>query len=939
MAINLKQISLSDTNNIKLDKVNYNFDQLVANGGGPQGFQGNPGDTGYQGVTGYQGNQGSLGDQGAVGVQGTSGQGIWKQNGISGDPTKTLLPTHDTVTHGPNAPTVAIGYKSNSDFYQNGVEENVSLLLNRGTNSQNNLELRTEGSDNAFYYRLSSSANLATMITGFRLPTNVSSAVLKQYATEFQWISEDPNAVVPLISLDGTKLQVNVNADFDSPVTINNTLEISGTPSGAAAGKIAVSADASGLVDFKTIEEIGGVVPLGTIVSVDPSFFSTNFILNQTNVASGGDATSAKFKVGAGINNFAGWYLCNGKEWTDGAGIDYQTEDLNSFSYTIEDNPDSLDTKSQGAATQSDYSLTIIGGSSVTMDANYTAPNYNITGSVSTTSTPIGNSQGGTTFTIKKLPQIVYLGTEDLYWQDKGIDQAPTTVATYRFIDGSTDALVAATISEVVSAQSGNSGTFNVSIPAPAGQYWDNNNLPTITPASIIYTIDSVTTSGTTGSPENLNIQVSYASHPNTDVTVDFPYDSSGSIVVIPITEAIDFTFTDTYGGVSTMTHTKTDLNGSSGSFTVSIPADSNTPTLQYWNAAPTFALPGGPEGYNITNSTLADPDNDTYTQVWTFTVTYSSFPYSGPVNFNYSSNMSRTTIPITTIANTYTINSTKSPTPSTQTITATPGDTVTLAPFTLTSQNNTYWDPSKAPIVAFAGTGGSGGMIMRTSDISIPANAYTYTDAVGSPTLSQPTIIQITAKDIDFANTSAVSLGTTDPTSISIGGISQLYFQPFVLFSTTWTSGNNNWNSGNISHYNTASPPNSGVYPDRTWTIRNQTIDSVSIRMKVMKSSQVSANDHTSGSMSALLSNGQTATQSASTAGAGATVISGSNSTVNYAGTVFTIPAGDDIDIVWANVVYPTGSGAGWQISLQYYSGTTSPGEANETPLMQIHA
>ena len=36
MAINLKQILISDTDNIKLDKVNYNFDQLVANGGGPQ---------------------------------------------------------------------------------------------------------------------------------------------------------------------------------------------------------------------------------------------------------------------------------------------------------------------------------------------------------------------------------------------------------------------------------------------------------------------------------------------------------------------------------------------------------------------------------------------------------------------------------------------------------------------------------------------------------------------------------------------------------------------------------------------------------------------------------------------------------------------------------------------------------------------------------------
>ena len=768
MAINLKQISLSDTNNIKLDKVNYNFDQLVANGGGPQGFQGNPGDTGYQGVTGYQGNQGSLGDQGAVGVQGTSGQGIWKENGISPNSTKTLLPTHDTNTHGPNAPTVAIGYKSDSDFYQNGVEENVSLLLNRGTNSQNNLELRTEGSDNAFYYRLSSSANLATMITGFRLPTNGSSAVLKQYATEFQWISEDPNAVVPLISLNGTKLQVNVDADFNSPVTINGTLKISGTATAAAAGKIAVSADASGTVDFKTIEEIGGVVPLGTIVSVDPSFFSTNFILNQTNVASGGDATSAKFKVGAGINNFAGWYLCNGKEWTDGAGIDYQTEDLNSFSYTIEDNPDSLNTNSQGAATQSDYSLTIIGGSSVTMDANYTAPNYNITGSVSTTSTPIGNSQGGTTFTIKKLPQIVYLGTEDLYWQDKGIDQAPTTVATYRFIDGSNDALVAATISEVVSAQSGNSGTFNVSIPAPADQYWDNSNLPAINSPSAIYTIDSVAVDG---GQQNLylNIQVSYASHPNTDVTVDFTYDSSGSIVVIPITEAIDFTFTDTYGGVSTMTHTKTDLNGSSGSFTVSIPADSNTPTLQYWNAAPTFALPGGPEGYNITNSNLYDPDGDGYAQVWTFTVTYSSFPYSGPVNFNYSSNMSRTTIPITTIANTYNLTQQANWSAGniSRTVTATPGDTATVGTFTLTADNGRYFNNAIAPYTGYVYRGSSTARgTLGNFDVSV--SSYTFSGSVGGDT-NKPTSLSITLEDIDFADASAISAGTTQDTYISI--------------------------------------------------------------------------------------------------------------------------------------------------------------------------
>ena len=930
MAINLKQISLSDTNNIKLDKVNYNFDQLVANGGGPQGFQGNPGDTGYQGVTGYQGNQGSLGDQGAVGVQGTSGQGIWKENGISPNSTKTLLPTHDTNTHGPNAPTVAIGYKSDSDFYQNGVEENVSLLLNRGTNSQNNLELRTEGSDNAFYYRLSSSANLATMITGFRLPTNGSSAVLKQYATEFQWISEDPNAVVPLISLNGTKLQVNVDADFNSPVTINGTLKISGTATAAAAGKIAVSADASGTVDFKTIEEIGGVVPLGTIVSVDPSFFSTNFILNQTNVASGGDATSAKFKVGAGINNFAGWYLCNGKEWTDGAGIDYQTEDLNSFSYTIEDNPDSLNTNSQGAATQSDYSLTIIGGSSVTMDANYTAPNYNITGSVSTTSTPIGNSQGGTTFTIKKLPQIVYLGTEDLYWQDKGIDQAPTTVATYRFIDGSNDALVAATISEVVSAQSGNSGTFNVSIPAPADQYWDNSNLPAINSPSAIYTIDSVAVDG---GQQNLylNIQVSYASHPNTDVTVDFTYDSSGSIVVIPITEAIDFTFTDTYGGVSTMTHTKTDLNGSSGSFTVSIPADSNTPTLQYWNAAPTFALPGGPEGYNITNSNLYDPDGDGYAQVWTFTVTYSSFPYSGPVNFNYSSNMSRTTIPITTIANTYNLTQQTNWSAGniSRTVTATPGDTATVGTFTLTADAGRYFNNAIAPSAGYVYRGSSTPRgTIGSWDVSV--SSYTFSGSVGGDT-NKPTSLSITLEDIDFADASAISAGTTQDTYISMSAstVAIPATEPYITYTSQWTGGNNTWNSTNYTNNYTGTIN----VPNRSWNIDNDTSDPVNIRLKVSEYTGASTGSYLSAQISYQNTGGSTLTQSANTSG---TSISGGGYAIDYSGSTFTIPAGGSIDITWNLLSVPNGSG--WVASLQYWSGTgASPGLTNESVLNSI--
>ena len=280
MAINLKQILLSDTDNIKLEKVNYNFDQIVANGGGPQGVIGYPGSTGYQGVTGYQGDQGISGDQGFQGVAGDTGEDLWKDNVSSS--AKTILPI---AIPGNKPPTIAIGYRSTSSFYDSGVESSTSLLINRDGVLGNNLELRTEGSLNAFYYKLINNGSQSTMQTGFKL--NSGTAVLNQYASEWNWISNGNT----LITLDDTELHVNIESEFDEPVTINNALKISGTNSGAADGKIAVSADVDGTVDFKSIDEIGGVVPIGTIVSVDPMFFdSSNFKLEETNVTAPSDA-------------------------------------------------------------------------------------------------------------------------------------------------------------------------------------------------------------------------------------------------------------------------------------------------------------------------------------------------------------------------------------------------------------------------------------------------------------------------------------------------------------------------------------------------------------------------------------------------------------------------------------------------------------------------
>ena len=76
MAINIKELFNSDADNIRLDKVNYNFDQISANGGGPKGVKGEQGFTGNSGQKGEQGTEGPKGDEGAKGDEGIAAQ-LW----------------------------------------------------------------------------------------------------------------------------------------------------------------------------------------------------------------------------------------------------------------------------------------------------------------------------------------------------------------------------------------------------------------------------------------------------------------------------------------------------------------------------------------------------------------------------------------------------------------------------------------------------------------------------------------------------------------------------------------------------------------------------------------------------------------------------------------------------------------------------------------------
>ena len=82
--INIQEIlHPSDSDSIKFEKINYNFDQLVANGGGPAG------PTGPQGEKGDHGFTGDKGQKGEQGFKGESGETTspWKSIIIDADPT------------------------------------------------------------------------------------------------------------------------------------------------------------------------------------------------------------------------------------------------------------------------------------------------------------------------------------------------------------------------------------------------------------------------------------------------------------------------------------------------------------------------------------------------------------------------------------------------------------------------------------------------------------------------------------------------------------------------------------------------------------------------------------------------------------------------------------------------------------------------------------
>lgn len=885
MAINLKEILTSDVDNIKLDKVNYNFDQLVANGGGPQGNTGEAGDTGYQGITGYQGTQGIDGDQGFQGDQGQNGQNIWKVNSGNSADADTILPIHDPL-ESVDAPSVIIGYKvTDPEYLDSYIESESQFVINRHTNFNNNLELKTSGFETAFAFKLDQVTGSTDAFMQMYFVGGTGS--INQYADTFTW--RLPNTSANLISLNATLLDINIDTVFEKDVEIKGNLKIStGSP---GVDKIAVSADVDGTIEFKNIEDIGGTVPVGTIISMLPAYFEANDKFISSHTVTPIDNEPINIYVGRGIGEYAGWYICNGKLWTNGTNS-FLTPDLNSFSYNIDDNPNSQDLNGQGEAGETNDEIPVIGGADTQLTATYNNGTslFDVTGTVESSADLLQSDQTGTVFTIKRLPQIIYLGKEDLTWSDAGANQAPTTTIFYNFVDQSDVTPIAQTVTQNVTNMSGNTGTFNVSIPAPQGQYWDNDNHPVIN-NPVDYNINNTSVNASEYN-QNLHITVGYSSHPNTSGNVTFTYNSNdlNSIVVTPIEEELNFEFYDTYidPNNSTLDIPVTDTNGTDGSVIAEIVA----PAGQYWTGMPTITTP---TGFIITNPSLQITNGSDYENVYRFTVTYESFPYDGPINFTYSSYMNLQTIPEVEMLYEIFGGITKGSVNRSQAITAGLGSTVTLSEVTLKAAVGNYWRMGIDPVLGSSATYNNGSVIMRSDDFTIISSELDY--AAGD-SFEQPSLLKLIIQDSDFGNETETPGGIDGTVHTSIN-ITHPYDQ--ISSNTLYVENNissSSWNYTNSGSWDT------GL--NEQWQVVNET--EVIQYVKILGSYQ---------STTSIIASLNWVTLSES--GSASILNDYQSDTVALSSGFITINPGDVAEITWTNVEFTSsaGNGGSWGIYL----------------------
>lgn len=309
MAINIKEIFESDSENQRLDKINYNFDQILANGGGPAGTTGSQGSTGATGAIGPQGAQGPIGPKGD--------DGDYSDFFVVEDPTATAYESIYTKSVSGKATSLIVGDPNAENNGDGGLFNQAAIRAIGDSFFGNALRLDADADS---YIDLNISDNGSNRILSFVPAASGTGSTIYEFKGNSIKLS---NSGVDKVILNQSNsvfesdLTVNGSSDFQGNVTFNNDTSL---PSGAATGKVLQSVDANGTFGWTD----PGVVPIGTIV------MAPAFVLNDaTKVSPGltGPGASISNYKGRGVNEWAGWYYCNGQTWS-GSGVSYDVPDL-----------------------------------------------------------------------------------------------------------------------------------------------------------------------------------------------------------------------------------------------------------------------------------------------------------------------------------------------------------------------------------------------------------------------------------------------------------------------------------------------------------------------------------------------------------------------------------------------------------------------------------
>ena len=430
MPIDIKEIFKSDLDpnssawfsSKKVDKLNYNFNQLSEGGNpGPLGEKGADGDYGQKGQKGDLGNQGY---QGVEGIKGEIGDSTWIY--VDGQDNRTVFPQQPPQNQSYSPQSVKIGFDSSLNEYSESISSSgpvLSVYADSGqSSSRSNIGFYSEGNYiSNLYVAQGSSVNQL-------IAKEDVDGKKEWYINEIDFRDPSSNSAFKVVT---DSLRFLVPTEFNSSAVQHND-SVKLTSGGPDDTKILVAVDNTGLVQWQKKATVFGSLPFGSIVAVNSvEWNSTNF--EQTGTVDIGESpnqTELHNIFGRGKGQFEGWYICNGETWTNGSpAVSFEVPNLVSFDYTIDANGDNTQ---EPIANGGDNNPILVAGIDVSMSSTYDSNDGEYDSTLTSDDTDDSIEIDGTypppsIRTVNNTLWIVNLDNANLFWINNTVQSGPTT--------------------------------------------------------------------------------------------------------------------------------------------------------------------------------------------------------------------------------------------------------------------------------------------------------------------------------------------------------------------------------------------------------------------------------------------------------------------------------------------------------------------------------